>query len=315
MHVLITGGAGFVGTNLVAHLLEVGSYEIRVLDNQSTGDRAHLAGMDVEFLDGDIRDREVVSQALRGVDAVVHLAADTRVMDSIADPAHNFDTNVAGTFNLLEAMRVAGIGRIVNASTGGAILGEVPPPAHEEIAPKPISPYGASKLAVEGYLSAYAGAYGMSAVSLRFSNIYGPRSYHKGSVVAHFFKTLVKGDELTIYGDGTQVRDYLYAGDLVQGIRQALDQPVSGVFQLGTGQPTSLNELVALMEEVVGPEWRVRVNHASFRDGEIHTNWCDITKAREQLGFDPKTPLDDGLRATWQWFLKEYPDRCGVTRS
>lgn len=314
MRVLITGGAGFVGTNMVAHLLEVGGYEIRVLDDQSVGKRAHLEGLDVEFLDGDIRDSAAVSRALDGVDAVVHLAADTRVMDSIADPTHNFETNVVGTFKLLEAMRGAGVGRIVNASTGGAILGEVPPPAHEEIAPKPISPYGASKLAVEGYLSAYAGAYGMSAVSLRFSNIYGPRSYHKGSVVAHFFKRLLKGEELTIYGDGTQVRDYLYAGDLVEGIRQALDRPVSGVFQLGTGCPTSLNELVALIDDIVGPEWPVRVNYAPFREGEIHTNWSDITKACAELEFEPQTSLEDGLKATWNWFLQKYPGTTGATQ-
>ena len=190
--ILITGGCGFVGSNLV-EALQGGpnAPEIRVFDNESLGkrDRRH-EGLDVEFVSGDLRDAEAIRLAISGVDAVIHLAADTRVVDSVANPTHNFDVNVVGSFNLLMAMREAGVTRIINASTGGAIIGNAEPPVREEMVPSPLSPYGASKLAVEGYCSTFAHAYGFQATSLRFSNVYGPRSYHKGSVVATFFKKI-----------------------------------------------------------------------------------------------------------------------------
>src|SRR5690349_5701465 len=208
--VLITGGAGFVGTNLVAHLAGTGGYNIVVLDNESLGSARHLAGFGVEFVKADILDEAALDRSLRNIDIVVHLAADTRVVDSITEPTHNFRTNVIGTFTLLQRARAAGVKRFVSASTGGAILGEAPAPIHEDLPARPTSPYGASKLAAEGYCSAFREAYGLSTVSLRFSNIYGERSFHKGSVVAHFFKSILKGEDLVIYGDGSQVRDYLY---------------------------------------------------------------------------------------------------------
>ena len=193
MRLLITGGCGFVGANLIAYLNRTTSHDIPVLDNESLGKRQHIAGMRAEFIHGDIRDRDCLDAALKGVDAVVHLAADTRVIDSIDDPSHNFDVNVAGSFCLLQAMRAAGVRHLVNASTGGAILGEATPPVNEEMVPRPLSPYGAAKLAVEGYCSAFAASYGLKPVSLRFSNVYGPRSFHKGSVVAAFMKRILAG--------------------------------------------------------------------------------------------------------------------------
>lgn len=304
-NLLITGGAGFVGTNLIAHLSSAGDHSIRVLDNERLGKREHIEGLGVEFIAGDIRDKATVERSMRGIDAVVHLAADTRVMDSIADPTYNFECNVVGSFNILMAARAAGVKRIVNASTGGAILGEAPAPVHENMVAAPLAPYGASKLSVEGYISAFAGSYGLSAASLRFSNIYGPRSFHKGSVVAHFFKRILAGEELLVYGDGSQVRDYLFVIDLVEGIRRAIDSGAGGVFQLGSGRPTTINELIAAMREVVAGDARIDVRHEDFRAGEIHTTWCDITKARQVFDFDPATPLNDGLAQTWAWFRQQ----------
>ncbi len=301
MHVLITGGAGFVGTNLTAHLNRIGGHRVRVLDNESLGKREHLADLDVEFIHGDIRDKEMVAKALDGIEAVVHLAADTRVIDSIEDPRKNFETNVIGTFNVLEAMRAHGIERFVNASTGGAILGEVPPPVHEEMVPHPASPYGASKLAVEGYCSAFSASYGLRSVSLRFSNVYGPRSFHKGSVVAHFFKQIMAGKPLVVYGDGGQVRDYVFIENLCDGIVAALSCDFDGAIQLGSGKPTTLNELIELMRKVVAPAEFV-VDYQDFRAGEIHTTYCDVSRARDVLGFDPSMDLGEGLSRTWQWF-------------
>jgi len=305
MNILITGGAGFVGTNLVAKLAGNPAHRIRVLDDESLGKREYLSEFEgVEFVKGDIRDGECLSQVLKGRDAVVHLAADTRVMDSIADPSKNFSVNVCGSFELLQRAREAGIRRIVNASTGGAILGEAEPPVHEGMVANPLSPYGAAKLAVEGYMSAFSGSYGMNAISLRFSNLYGPRSYHKGSVVAAFYKDLLAGRPLTVYGDGSQRRDFLFVEDLVDGIVRAMDSEVTGVFQLGSSRPTSLNELIEAIRKVVEPSIGVRVNYEDFRQGEIHSTWCDIGRARASFGFDPSTSLGDGLQRTWNWFLE-----------
>ncbi len=302
-NLLVTGGCGFIGSNLIPLLLESGAYRIRVLDNESLGKRAFLGDCDIEFIHGDLRDRETVRHAVQGMDAVVHLAADTRVMDSIENPEYNFNVNVVGSFNLLMEMRAAGVNRIVNASTGGAILGEVDPPVHEGMVPHPIAPYGAAKLSVEGYCSAFAGAYGMKAVSLRFSNVYGPRSFHKGSVVAAFLKRVLKGQPLTVYGDGSQQRDYVYVDDLCGGIRLGIEQDVSGVFQLGTGIPTSVNQLIDAIRAVVGRTHDVEVNYEDFRAGEILHTYCNIEKARQELGYDPQTRLQDGLVPVWQWFL------------
>ena len=298
--ILITGGAGFIGRHLADHLVSHGGYEVTVIDNESLGDRRHLDLEKVRFLPGDLVDRDDVRGALEGQDAVVHLAADTRVMDSIANPQHNFDNNVIGTFNLLELSRELGVSRIVAASTGGAIIGEVAPPVHEEMAPRPTSPYGASKLMLEGYLSAYSTSFGVSGCALRFSNIYGPRSFHKGSVVAHFFKQILAGEPLVVYGDGSQTRDYLYVGDLVEAIRVATDSDVEGPYQLGSGAPTSLNRLIDLMRDVTGRD--LEVDYRDFRPGEVRDTWCQVDKAKRGFGYDPSTSLEDGLRATWAWF-------------
>lgn len=302
MNILITGGCGFVGANLIARLRQTSDAKIRVIDNESLGKRAWIDEFDVEFVEGDIRDAQAVAGALDGIDTVVHLAADTRVMDSIENPAFNFDVNVQGTFTLIEEMRKAGVTRIVNASTGGAIIGETTPPVNEDMVPRPTSPYGAAKLAVEGYLAAYAGSYGFDAVSLRFSNVYGRRSYHKGSVVAAFFKRIAKGEPITIYGDGSQTRDYVFADDLCDGILAAIEARCSGVYQLGTGLGTSLNELVEVIRGVVGSTYPVEVKFEDFRDGEIRHTWCDISKAKDAFGYNPALSLEQGIDETWTWF-------------
>jgi UDP-glucose 4-epimerase len=303
MRLLVTGGCGFVGTNLIAHLNRVGGYEITVFDNESLGERSFLEGLDTAFVKGDLRDADAVRAAVEGQDAIVHLAADTRVIPSIEKPRYNFEVNALGSLNLLEAMRETGVSQLASASTGGAILGDVTPPVHEEMVAKPVSPYGASKLCVEGYASAYGACYGIKTVSLRFSNVYGPRSFHKGSVVAHFFKQILAGKPLVVYGDGSQSRDFVFVEDLCEGIRRALDVDRTEVIQLGVGRPTSVNELIDFMRGVVGAD-RVSVRYEDFRAGEIINTYCDISKARRVLGYDPQTSLEDGLRQTWAWFTE-----------
>jgi UDP-glucose 4-epimerase len=169
--------------------------------------------------------------------------------------------------------------------------------------PRPISPYGASKLAIEGYLSAYSGSYGMLPISFRFSNVYGPRSFHKGSVVAAFLRAVLAGKRLAVYGDGEQTRDFIFAGDLCKVIIDSLESETTGVFQLGSGKPTSVNALLAAMSKVVGEDLFARVDYQPARQGEIIRTYCDISLARSRLGFDPRVPLEQGLAATWEWFL------------
>jgi UDP-glucose 4-epimerase len=320
MKVLVTGGCGFIGSNLVPHL-EAAGHMVRVLDSEVMGKRHHLGEFKGEFLHGDIRNAQDLDAALIGVDAVIHLAADTRVIESIADPALNFDVNVVGSFALMEAMRARSIMRLVNASTGGAIIGDAEPPVHEEMVPRPIAPYGATKLAVEGLCSAYSASYGFTAVSLRFANVYGPRSFHKGSVVAAFFKHILAGESLTVYGDGEQTRDFVFVDDLCAGIMSGLTSEKSGVFQLGSGIPVSVNTLIRAISSVVAPR-AISVDYRPARGGEIVKTWCDISRARANLGFEPATPLEDGLARAWQWFLNDHaptadsadePARSGVT--
>ena len=302
MKVLVTGGAGFIGSNLIRHLAAAGSYDILVLDDLSANPNAPPLPPQARLVVGDFTDRQTVAECLSGVDAVVHLAALSGVMDSIQDPRPSFEINVVGSFQLLDLARKAGVQRIICASTGGAILGEVMPPITEDMAPSPLSPYGASKLALEGYCSAFAGAYGLSSVALRFSNIYGPQSSHKKSVVATFIKRAIQGKPLVVYGDGSQQRDYLYVGDLVRGIEAAMTRDLAGAYQLGSGRPTSLRQLIAALREVANRE--ITVEFEPARRGEIHATWCNTAKAGRDLGFMAPTDLAAGLRTTWQWFLQ-----------
>jgi UDP-glucose 4-epimerase len=298
MKILVTGGAGFIGSNLVPHLAELG-HDVVVLDDLSSGQPAPNARPRVSFCRGNFLDRQTLRDCLDGAEVIVHLAAVSGVMDSVADPAACFTTNVEGTFRLLEMARRYGIGQFVNASTGGAILGEVAPPISEAMAPMPLSPYGASKLATEGFCSAYFGSYGLRCLSLRFSNIYGPHSAHKKSVVAAFIRRALSGEPLIVYGDGTQQRDYLYVGDLVRGIAAGIDCGATGTFQLGSGRPTSLLTLIQALETICG---RLEVSYEPRRSAEIHSTWCDISKARAELAYQAPTMLADGLRQTWDWF-------------
>lgn len=311
--ILITGGAGFVGRNLVRHLTAHTGHPVVVLDDESLGSRDSIADYEHTFIKADICDKDTLNEALDSVDVVIHLAADTRVMDSIADPVRNFEVNVIGTFYLLNLARQAGIKKIIIASTGGAILGDATPPINEEMVARPLAPYGASKLAAEGYSSAFTGAYGLPITCLRFSNIYGPGSFHKGSVVAHFYKRIMAGEELVVYGDGSQSRDFLFVEDLMAAIVNAMNSDNCGVFQLGSGKATSLNELLEMMQSVTGEDFNSEIKYEDFRAGEVKHTWCNVNKARAELAFSPDTKLEDGLRQTWQWFVDNRALQSSLT--
>ena len=303
---LITGGAGFVGSALAANLAGRGD-RVRVLDDLSMGSRAYLDGVDHELVAARIDDADQLAAALSGVTAVVHLAARAGIPDSIADPLGTFQANVRDTVLLLDAARLAAVDRFVFASSN-AVLGQAPPPFDEAILPAPTSPYGASKLAGEAYVGAYSSTYGLAGCSLRFSNAYGPRSLHKKSVVAAWLRSALRGEPITIFGDGTQTRDFVYIEDLVEGIRAALDAPpevVRGqVFQVGTGQETTVLELAEVVRDATSGE----IRFASRRQGDTDRSVARVDRARERLGFEATTSLHDGVAATVAWFRSALDD-------
>ncbi len=306
MNWLVTGGCGFIGSALVRSLID-SDESVVVLDDLSTGTRSRIAP-GVELRVGDVRDAGTTLRAARGADVIVHLAANTGVAQSVEDPSADCVTNVLGTLNMLEAARRNDAARFVFASSG-APVGEVEPPIHEELAPHPVSPYGASKLAGEGYCSAYHRSFGVETVALRFGNVYGPGSGHKGSVVAQFIRRALRGEALEVYGDGRQTRDFVYVEDLVRAIRAAATAPGAGgeVFQIATHRETTVLELVdALVPalEVAGVRG-VEVQHAAPRVGDVRRNYSDTTKARERLGWQARTSLDEGLAQTVTWFTKD----------
>lgn len=320
MNYLITGGCGFIGINLISRLLdESGNHKIRVIDNLSVGTMEDLGSVcnyietdrpapnsnKVELWIGDIRNSEFALKADQGMDCIVHLAANTGVIPSIEDPRTDCETNVIGTFNYLEAARQNGVKKFIFASSG-APLGEQLPPINEEKVPKPISPYGASKLAGEGYCSAFFGSFGLKTIALRFGNIYGPRSTHKGSVVAKFIKQALAGETLVIYGDGSQTRDFIYIDDLVNAILAATKADVGGeVFQVATHKETTINEIAEMLKAIIESKTGNTINltYAEERAGEVKRNFSDISKAMRILGWEPKWSVEEGLRATVEWFV------------
>jgi len=297
---LVTGGAGFIGSALV-RALEARGYGVRVYDDLSVGDPANLAGTDAELVRGDVRDLDALVAAARGCDAAFHLAAGAGVIQSIEEPLANFDQNARGTLVALEAARQAEVGRFVFSSSN-APLGEGAYPAREDKPIAPLSPYGASKAVGEAYCSAFHGAYGMHAVAVRFSNAYGPRSAHKGNVIPLFIRRLRAGEELVVFGDGEQTRDFVFCEDLADGLVRAAEADGAGgeIFQLASGVETSLNRLLELLEEVSGIEPRIR--REPPRAGEILRNYSAVDKARDRLEYQPSVALAEGLRRTWDWF-------------
>lgn len=303
--ILITGGCGFIGANLVRHLRDRTQCRLRVVDDLRAGRASNVPPELAEVIVGDAGDPAVLDRALRGVDAVVHLASQTGVQPSVDNPMADFEGNAATTFRVLDGCRRAGIGRVVFASSGAAV-GDVEPPIHEQVVPRPVSPYGASKLAGEAYCAAFAASFGMDAVALRFSNVYGPFSTHKGNAVPNFIKRGLRGEPITVYGDGSQTRDFIFVEDLCRAIHLALStEGIRGeVFQVATGVETSVRELVDSVLEVMGATQEIR--YEPRRPGEVHRSSVDISKARRVLGFESAVALGDGLRLTAQWYRQHW---------
>ena len=257
-----------------------------------------------ELVVGDIRDRTLALAAGKDVDVIVHLAACTGVVGSIEDPFEDCDVNVRGTLNCLESARRNECDAFVLASSG-APLGEQNPPVHEEMVPKPISPYGASKMAGEAYCRAYHGSFGLRAMALRFSNAYGPHSRHKTSVIGEFIRRAVRGETLVVYGNGSQTRDFIHVSDIVEAIIRATERGRGGeVYQIATQTESSVAEVARLVGDAVGEcgGGLASVVHKPSRKGEVHQNYADITKARTELGWEPRRGLEEGIRGLVQWW-------------
>ena len=320
-NIVVTGGCGFIGRNLVQALLQRGD-RVRVMDNLSVGTRnelAEIASVDtspawpadsssVNLVEGDIRNADMCQQAMEGADAAVHLAAQCGVIPSIEDPVFDCETNVLGTMNVLKACVDNKAKHFVFASSS-APLGETIPPIHEKMVPRPLSPYGAAKLAGEGYCSAFCASYDLNSIALRFSNVYGPGSRHKGSVVALFFKRAMEGKPLIVYGSGYQTRDFIYIDDLRNAILCGLDANVGGeVFQIATFKENTVNYIAEQIKTLVerDTDRSVEITYEGERKGEVTRSFSDISKAQEMLGYEPLMDLEQGLGITWNWFRELY---------
>jgi UDP-glucose 4-epimerase len=306
MKAIVTGGAGFIGSNLVDALLDRGD-EVAIVDDFSSGREANLEGAlarGATLHRADIRDAARMAEifAAERPASVFHLAAQIDVRVSVADPALDARTNVEGTINLLAAARDAGARRFVFASTGGAIYGEtdvVPTP--ETVAPAPMAPYGASKLCAEQYLGLYERLFGLPTVAMRFGNVYGPRQdpHGEAGVIAIFCGRLRTGARPTVYGDGRQTRDYIYVGDVVSGLIAAADADAGGSFNLGTEEETSVLRLVELLGRHAtngdfAPQFEAE------RLGEIERSCLEVSRAREVLGWSAAVPIEQGLGLTYE---------------
>lgn len=303
--ILITGGCGFVGANLIRKLLGNG-HEVTVLDNLSRGNPDYLNGLDVTIVEADIRDIDASKKAFEGIDKVVHLAAFGSVVESVDDPIANFDINVKGTLNILALAKQYNVSKLVFSSTGGALIGNAKPPVNESSLPKPISPYGAGKLCCEAYCNAYSQSYGLNTICLRFANVYGPFSQHKQGVINKFVDNIINNKPLIIYGDGSSTRDYIHVSDLCNGITLALENNnvQNEVLHIASGKETSLKELADMFLKIAGKP-NHPVNYKDSRVGEVEKNFALYERAATLLGYKPSIDIESGLGDAWDW-LKQY---------
>jgi UDP-glucose 4-epimerase len=306
MKVLVTGGAGFIGSNLVRGLLDRGD-DVRVLDNFSTGSRQNLADLDVEVVEGELRSYERVHNAIRGVEVVFHLGALGSVPRSVQDPLTSSAVNVEGTLNVLLAARDEGVRRVVFSSSTSVYGTSRERPTKETSPPDPISPYGVAKLAAERYCVSFTRVYeAFETVVLRYFNVFGPRQSpfsQYAAVVPLFVTALASGKPIVIHGDGEQSRDFTYVANVVDATIRAADAAgASGrIFNVAAGAPASVNEVADTIGRIL--DKAVERQFTPSRAGDIRDSWADIGAARETLGYEPQVELEEGLRRTAEFLI------------
>jgi UDP-glucose 4-epimerase len=307
MKTLVTGGGGFIGSNVVRALLERGD-DVRVLDNFSTGSRANLAGLehDVQLVEGDLRSYERVHAAVRGTEVVFHQGALPSVPRSVQDPLTTTAVNIEGTLNVLLAARDESVRRIVNASSSSVYGNTGALPRVETQAPDPISPYAVAKLAAERFCTSFSRVYGMEIVSLRYFNVFGPRqdpTSQYAAVVPRFIRAIADGDPVTIYGDGEQSRDFTFVDNVVAANLLAADAPGIGgeILNVATGGSVTVNALADAIGALLDKP--VEKSYEPAREGDVLASWADVSEARRLLGFEPKVDFEDGLRRAADYLL------------
>ena len=300
--VLVTGGGGFIGSNLVRGLLERGD-SVRILDNFATGNRRNLTGLDddVEIVEGELRSYERVHNAVRGVELVFHQGALPSVPRSVQDPLTTSAVTIEGTLNVLLAARDEDVRRVVFASSSSVYGNGGTLPRSESQQPDPISPYAVAKLAAERYCVSFHRVYGLETVSLRYFNVFGPRqdpNSQYAAVVPRFFAAIRDGRPVPIHGDGSQSRDFTYVANVVEANVLAADAPDAGgsVLNIATGRRASVNELADAIGVALG--LRVEKEYVPVRAGDVRDSWADVSAAGAVLGYEPSVGLDDGLRLT-----------------
>lgn len=302
--VLVTGGAGFIGSNLVKSLLDLG-YEAVVLDDLSSGFRENLWDT-AAFIEGDIRDKAIVEQAMSGCEVVFHVAASVGNVRSIENPLIDVSVNLLGTLNVLEGARKYGIKKVIFSSSAG-IFGELKTlPIAENHPQEPNSPYGVSKLAAEKMCLVYNDLYGMSNVCLRYFNVYGPAQRYDayGNVIPIFANCILKGKQLTIYGDGEQTRDFINVHDVAEAnLKVAFSSDLRGVFNIGSGKSITINKLAHLIQKIAGIE--VGIEYTLPRKGDVRHSRADIHAAAKAFGFSPKIGIEEGLSEYMSWINQD----------
>ena len=311
--VLVTGGAGFIGSHLVRRFLGQGA-DVRVFDNFSTGKRENLADVaaDVEIVEADLRDLDAVRRAVAGCRYVLHQGALGSVPRSVADPLESFDVNATGTLNVLVAARDAGAERVTFASSSSVYGDEVEMPKRETATPKPLSPYALSKLAAEQACGIFTRLYGLETVALRYFNVFGPRQDPESqyaAVIPRFVTAMLAGQRPVIYGDGTQSRDFTYVENVVQANVLALTGP-AGVYNASCGGRTSLLQLVAEINRLLGVA--IDPDFESERPGDVKHSQASIDLARERLGYEPVVAFVEGLERTVEWYAAAGRERSAA---
>ncbi len=307
---LVTGGAGFIGSNLVRYILAKG-HDVVVVDNFATGKRQNIVDFvdKIEFIEGDIRDRDTMDKAVAGASAIFHEAALGSVPRSVKEPLISHDVNVNGTLTVLESARAGGVKRVIFAASSAAYGNREESPKHEAMTPLPISPYAANKVACESYMRAYAACYGMETLCLRYFNVFGRYQDPEGAyaaVIPAFVSSILKGQKPVVFGDGEQSRDFCYIDNVCEANWLAANAPAQvcngAAINIACHAHTTLNEILAMLKELMDSD--IETEYTDTRPGDVKHSLADVSLAKKTIGYEPKVFFADGIRKAINWYTE-----------